>query len=112
VLAVYNWPKGSDRFRKVARFIEYYFDRFEKFKQPPFQKEWKEINLAATVPGWTRYWHADQLLWAKEKSQQPAAETSGVFTGAPGETLLDLSDPVRRKEYNEFLEWRRQQSKQ
>ena len=112
VLAVYNWPKGSDRFRKVARFIEYYFDRFEKFKQPPFQKEWKEINLAATVPGWTRYWYADQLLQEKEKKQQPPAETSAVFTGAPGETPLDLRDPVRRKEYNEFLEWRRQQSKQ
>jgi uncharacterized protein len=28
VLAVHNWPKGSDRFRRVERFIQYYFSRF------------------------------------------------------------------------------------
>ena len=27
VLAVYNWPRESDRFRRVQRFIEHYFDR-------------------------------------------------------------------------------------
>ena len=31
VLAVYNWPRESDRFRRVSRFIDYYFDRFENF---------------------------------------------------------------------------------
>ena len=30
VLAVYNWPKDHDRYRRVQRFIERYFDLFEK----------------------------------------------------------------------------------
>jgi hypothetical protein len=33
VLAVYNFPKGSDRFRRVERFIHYYFERFDALKQ-------------------------------------------------------------------------------
>ena len=73
VLAVYNWPKNSDRFRKVERFIQYYFNRFDKFKAPPFQKEWKEINLSASVPGWTRYWLAEQLLQQMEPGRNPPA---------------------------------------
>ena len=35
VLAVYNWPENSDRFRKIERFIQYYFNRFDKFKELP-----------------------------------------------------------------------------
>jgi TRAP-type uncharacterized transport system substrate-binding protein len=111
VLAVYNWPKGSDRFRKVERFIQYYFDRFDNFKKPPFQKEWKEINLAATIPSWTRYWYAEQLLQERQQKQHSPTAGAGVtFTGAPSEAF-DLNDPVRRKEFKEFLEWKRQQPK-
>jgi TRAP transporter TAXI family solute receptor len=36
VLAVYNWPKESDRFRRIQRFIEYFFDRFDGFQKPPY----------------------------------------------------------------------------
>jgi TRAP-type uncharacterized transport system substrate-binding protein len=102
VLAVYNWPKNSDRFRKVERFIQYYFDRFESFRKPPYQKEWKEINLSATVPGWTRYWYAEQLLQRQRGNDAGLATTNTV----------DLLAPAQRKEFNEFLDWKRRQSKQ
>ena len=111
VLAVYNWPKGSERFRKVERFIQYYFDRFDQFKKPPYQKEWKEINLAATVPGWTRYWYAEQLLQERERKRQ-ISSSAGIAPTTDARQTLDLSDPVRQKEYNEFLEWKRRQPKQ
>ena len=62
VLAVYNWPRESDRFRRVSRFIDYYFDRFKNFHAAPYHPKWKSINLAAKVPGWTRYWVAEEKL--------------------------------------------------
>jgi TRAP-type uncharacterized transport system substrate-binding protein len=62
VLAVYNWPRESDRFRRVERFIQYYFSRFDTLRKPPYHPKWKEINLSARAPGWTRYWLAEQLL--------------------------------------------------
>jgi TRAP-type uncharacterized transport system substrate-binding protein len=107
VLAVYNWPKNSDRYRKVERFIQYYFDRFDQLKKPPFQKEWKEINLAATVPGWTRYWLAEQML-QDPKRRRPPASADGAFPNATNTSSFDLNDPANRKVFDEFLEWKRQ----
>ena len=84
VLAVHNWPRGNDRFRRVSRFIDYYFDRFKNFHEPPYQPKWKSINLAATVRGWTRYWVAD------EKLKQMA--------GARPKPLVDIDTQLARQE--------------
>jgi TRAP-type uncharacterized transport system substrate-binding protein len=62
VLAVYNWPAGSDRARRIQRFVDYLFDRFDGFQRPPYHSAWKSINLAAKVPGWVRYWAAEEKL--------------------------------------------------
>jgi hypothetical protein len=51
VLAVYNWPRDSDRFRRIARFIDVYFEKFGGFRQAPYHPKWRDINLASTVPG-------------------------------------------------------------
>lgn len=97
VLAVYNWQHGTDRFRKVQRFVQYYFDRFDRLKKPPFQPQWKEVNLAATVPGWKRYWYAEEVLKTVAAQQKAAANESSAPTAGN-------SDPAL---YNEFLEWKK-----
>jgi TRAP-type uncharacterized transport system substrate-binding protein len=68
VLATYNFPKGSDRARRLARFIDYYFERFDKLKQPSFHPKWKDINISATVPGWNRYWLAAEKLATMQRT--------------------------------------------
>lgn len=55
VMAVYAWPPGSERYRKVARFVHAFTRRFEEFLRPPRHPKWREVNLAAQVPGWTRF---------------------------------------------------------
>lgn len=55
VMAVYAWQPGSDRHRKVARFIEAMTGKFDQFLRPPRHPKWREVNLAAQVPGWTRF---------------------------------------------------------
>jgi TRAP transporter TAXI family solute receptor len=62
VLAVYNWPEGTDRARRIQRFVERLFDGFEAFQTPPYHPAWKSINLAAKVPGWVRYRAAEEKL--------------------------------------------------
>jgi TRAP-type uncharacterized transport system substrate-binding protein len=74
VLAVYNFADGSDRARRVARFIDYYFEHFDKLKQPSFHPKWKDINLAATVPGWNRYWLATEKLVAMKRTARAALD--------------------------------------
>jgi TRAP transporter TAXI family solute receptor len=55
VLAVYAWPPGTERHRKVSRFIDALSTNFDSFLRPPRHPKWREVNLAAEVPGWTRF---------------------------------------------------------
>ncbi len=55
VMAVYAWPAGHERHKKVAAFVETFFDRFEAFRRAPRHPKWREVNIAAQVPGWTRF---------------------------------------------------------
>jgi TRAP-type uncharacterized transport system substrate-binding protein len=81
VLAVYNWPPNTNRYRRVARFVQYFFDRFDQFKKPPFHPKWNEINLASSLPGWTRFKAAEELLATpavgSEQRNQPVALPAG-----------------------------------
>lgn len=104
VLAVYNFPRDSDRFRRVERFIQYYFDRFAKLKQPAFHPKWKDVNLAAKVPGWNRYWVAEEKLGQMSRAAVSSSENQRHIDGSPGSAK---EDELMR----EFLEWRQRQGK-
>jgi len=111
VLAVYNFVKGSDQARRVERFIDYYFDHFERLKQPSFHPKWKEVNLSAKVPGWNRYWGAT----AKLATMPKPAVMSGPETksAAGGSAVRDPArDPAKQEAlFQEFLAWQRRQGK-
>jgi TRAP-type uncharacterized transport system substrate-binding protein len=55
ILAAYNWPRDSDRYRRVARLTNNLFDRLAKLQTPAFHPSWKDVNLAAKVPGLNRF---------------------------------------------------------
>jgi TRAP transporter TAXI family solute receptor len=61
VMAVYAWRPGTERHRKVARFVEEFFGRFDEFLRPPRHPKWREVNLSAQVPGWVRFGRAQEL---------------------------------------------------
>jgi TRAP-type uncharacterized transport system substrate-binding protein len=112
VLAVFNWPKNSDRYRRVQRFVEYLFTRWDKLQRPPFHPRWRDINLAATVPGWTRFSAATDMLQRTAGVQKTdPQQLSGEFQtflnsrprGAPG------SEADREALFRDFLQWRERQ---
>src|SRR5262249_548551 len=48
VLAVYDWPKGSDRYKRLVRMVDYLFDRLPRLQnEPGYHDKWKDVNLAA-----------------------------------------------------------------
>ncbi len=55
VLAVYAWPRSSDRWVKLQRFIESLNANFESFSRPPRHAKWRDVSLSARVPGWTQF---------------------------------------------------------
>jgi len=62
VLAVFNWPKNTDRYWRVRRFTEALFTKWDNFLEPQRHPKWRDVNLAATVPGWTRWSVAEEML--------------------------------------------------
>ncbi|MCA1453354.1 C4-dicarboxylate ABC transporter substrate-binding protein [Bradyrhizobium sp. BRP22] len=61
-LVAFNWPPQSNRYQRVARFVDYLFSRIDRLQAPGFDPKWKSINLAATVPGLARFPAAQQWL--------------------------------------------------
>src|SRR5215813_9901467 len=80
VLAVFNWPKNNDRYRRVERFVEALFTKWDKFREPPRHPKWRDVNLAATVPGWTRWSVADEMLKRLRPQDVDPQVASGEFS--------------------------------
>jgi TRAP-type uncharacterized transport system substrate-binding protein len=115
VLAVYNWPRESDRARRVQRMVERMFASWQKFQSPPRHPKWKEVNLAASVPGWTRWAPADELLQAMRVAQQESAGKRGSVGSALGDPHIDLdklSSAERDRLYREFKQWQQRPKQQ
>src|ERR1700681_3593547 len=70
VLVAFNWPANSNRYQRVARFVDYLFSRIDRLQAPGFDPKWKSINLAATVPGLARFSAAQEWLDRKARNAQ------------------------------------------
>jgi TRAP-type uncharacterized transport system substrate-binding protein len=118
VLAVFNWPKNTDRYRRVQRFTEALFTKWDKFMEPQRHPKWRDINLAATVPGWTRWNVAEEMLSRMKKdprvaeSQQndPEAGELWSFLKQHSPALMNLSQEQRQALYHDFLKWQKQRN--
>jgi TRAP-type uncharacterized transport system substrate-binding protein len=116
VLAVYNWPKTTDRYRRVERFVQRLFANFDKLQNPPYHAKWKDVNLAASIPGWTRFSVAETELQnykrARGIAEQPAdlevefRTFVGNLTQRDGRTR---SPAELQALFREFLQWRDRQ---
>src|SRR5712672_794218 len=113
VLAVFNWPKGNDRYRRVQRFAESLFIKWDKFREPPRHPKWRDVNLAASVPGWTRWRAADEMLKRiRPKEVADAQGASGEFASFlknQGPATAGLTDQQREALFGEFLRWQEKQ---
>lgn len=54
-LAVFNWQPGSERYRRLVTFVDAFFSKFPELLKPPHHPVWRQVNLAAAQPGWTRF---------------------------------------------------------
>ncbi|MCC6889572.1 MAG: C4-dicarboxylate ABC transporter [Hyphomicrobiales bacterium] len=107
VLAVYNWPLKSDRARRVQRLVERMFTNWEKFQNPPRHPKWREVNLAATVPGWTRWQPAEDMLRALRAQQVQATPAAPAATAGSRIDFSSLTDAERERLLQELQQWQR-----
>jgi TRAP-type uncharacterized transport system substrate-binding protein len=114
VLAVYNWPKNSDRFRRVERFIQYLFARWDKLTQPPFHPRWRDVNLAATVPGWTRFSVSEEMLQrvAQDSTDQAMSRDFRAYLDSQRVRGAPRTEAERNALFRDFMQWHDRQRKQ
>jgi uncharacterized protein len=108
ILAVYNWPKNSERYQRVERFITAFFRNFKKLQDEPFHAKWKDVNLAATIPGWTRSEIAERMLREMvSNTNGPSRQEFNAFLAqgnAPGLSAKTSSEQDAL--FRQFLDWR------
>jgi len=71
VLVAADLQFSPDRYRNVASFVEAFFTGFDSLLTPGHHPKWREVNLAADLPGWRRYGPAAQ--WLQRNAQVTAA---------------------------------------
>lgn len=102
VLAVKKLSKKHAHFTKVARFIDRFFDNYTKLKAPPHHPAFKHIDISAKVPGWQRYWYAEDVL---KKHLASRVTTTSSVSSTPTSALNQRQERL----FKEFLEWKNMQ---
>jgi hypothetical protein len=106
VLFAYNWPKNTDRYRRVDKFVKALFAKFTELQKPPRNPHWREANLAASLPGWKRFEGAEELLASyREQTLAGMREQFEQFI-ALRSSKLPATEQERSQLFNEFLKWR------
>ena len=105
VLIAYNWPKNTDRYRRIEKFVNAFFAKFAEFQKTPRHPQWKNVNLAATVPGWKRFPAAEE--WLAKYREDALSSRRKQFE----EYLADrtagraISERDRNQLFEDFLKW-------
>jgi TRAP transporter TAXI family solute receptor len=87
-LVVYNWPQGTRRYNQVVRFVNAFFSHFHDLQAPPYHPKWQRIDLAAPLPGWTRFAPAEQRIRHAGLNEQDGPLRAGLETSierSPGQ---------------------------
>lgn len=101
-LFAFNWPSGSERFRLLEFFVQTLFTRFPEFLAGAHHPKWREVNLAAQLPGWRRFRPAERWLQQQSGGEAALRKAFGRFLeGKP-----TANPPDREDLFREFLRWR------
>ncbi len=113
ILAAFNWPRNSDRYKRVARLTNNLFSRLAALQQPGFHPKWKDVNLNAKVPGLNRFPAAQEWLDRAAAAKLAPPTPGGAGIEGPGQPagVASRLTPEDQRLFQEFLQWRRQQGK-
>jgi TRAP transporter TAXI family solute receptor len=113
VLAAYNWPRDTDRYRRVATFIDAFFAKFPEFQKPARHAKWREANINSSLRGWKRFPAAEEWL-ARNASRQASTSNTAIDPGIVRSQAAKAApnDPAAQERlFQEFMEWAKSQGK-
>ena len=77
ILVAYNWPANSDRYARLARFVDHLFSRLDQFRAPGFHPTWRDVNVVAQVPGLRRFAPAQEWI-DRDRATRPQRAPAGA----------------------------------
>jgi len=112
LLAVYDWPKDTDRYQRVSRLVDYIYDRFPRLQsEPGYHPKWKDVNLAANVPGWKRFQPMQDKIdkIAKAPAAAPARpKIDHALARAQAARAAPDNPQEQERLFQQFIEWTKQ----
>ena len=110
LLVTFNWPEKSERYKRVANFVNALFSKFSEFQKPPRHPKWKEASISAVIPGWTRFKAAQDWIdaWhAQQANADKAASLAGFKEFMAQHGHANLSQEELARLYAQFQDWNR-----
>jgi TRAP-type uncharacterized transport system substrate-binding protein len=115
LLVSFNWPENTERYNRVARFVDAFFSKIDDFRKPPRHPKWSEASITAVIPGWQRFKAADD--WLVQHNMSPSTQANEIeklrfnqFLAEQGAAVA-VSAPNRDELYRRFMEWQKQKAK-
>jgi hypothetical protein len=109
LLASFNWPEKTERYDRVARFVDALFSHIDEFHKPPRHPKWKESSISIVVPGWQRFKAAQDWLdanAAKAAAQAPQTQPPEEFVRFLERSgRRNLAPDEKERLYRDFLQW-------
>jgi TRAP transporter TAXI family solute receptor len=113
VLAAFNWAPKTERYRRLARFVDAFFGKIGELQQPPFHPKWKEVSLSAPLPGWVRFRPAQEWL-ERNSNAMAASDIRDKFEQFLTQNQARFPGSIRSEErealFRQFLEWQKTHS--
>jgi len=109
IVIAYNWPKNSEHYRRIDKFVNAFFPHLADFQKPPRHEKWKETVLAATIPGVKRFAGAEE--WIKNDREQEINAKRDQFQqflatrNSSIEGAKVISEADRNQLFEDFMKW-------
>jgi TRAP-type uncharacterized transport system substrate-binding protein len=109
VLMAHSARGNAQSAQRTAEFVPAFFSAVSERSLLGRSSKWREVNLAATLPGWSRMPAAEE--WLREAQRQQAQALQRSFeeflreTRPPGSPSLTAAQ--RNKLFDAFVEWTR-----
>jgi uncharacterized protein len=105
VLIAYNWPKGSEPYRRMEDFVGRFFSKLDAFTQSPYRhSKWREANFAAPLAGWARFQPAEDWL-ARNRETLTARRQFNEFLSSRLGVDAPGSEEERERLFKDFVKW-------
>ena len=108
VLIAYNWPKNTERYRRVEKFINAFFPRISDFQRAPNHVKWREVNLASTLAGWNQFEPAESWISSHRSPTGPDAQRTRFTEFLESRGIHESDNPAQTEQlFQDFLKWNR-----